>query len=744
MVERLGRYVVLKHLASGGMADVLLARTDGIEGFERHVVLKRIKSEHAKDRRFIDMFLDEARLAANLHHTNVVQVHDIGEASGEYFFAMEYLHGEDLRAMLKQLAKTKSHMPLPHVVSIISAAAAGLHHAHERKGPDKKPLNIVHRDVSPSNILVGYDGSVKVVDFGIAKATRRQGETHSGSLKGKVSYMSPEQCKSMPIDRRSDVYALGVVLYELATTTRLFKSDSDYLVMDAICTGKIPLPRVRRPGLPNELSTIIMTALATDPDRRYQTAEELRAALDQFSELQGHTSNSGSLAGYLKKLLGERPEPWLDIDESEPEVVGQADTRAMRGRSYTDLPLPAPDATSIGTGSGVRAARGEGVAKPATVSASSLASVASIEPTKPPRLDDRTSQRMAWEHAGALPPAPAPAARTTPAKIAMVAVPALLLAGLGVWKLGAGGKPTAQPAAAVATGPVEPGNAPAIERTIEPITDGAKIGGATNNAASPDHAKSEVATSEAAKADEQVKSEAAKSGAAKADAAKQELAKAEVARREAGKQQVAKSEAAKAAAAKADLAKADTSKSAAAKADAARKAELAKQELAKSEAAQAAATKDAAQKAELARQELAKSEAAKAELAKAEALKAELAKAETTRKAELAKAEAAKVAAANAPPTIERQMARLSGASVEGVASQHRAALSKCEGTAELHGDITVRFEINAAGRVVKSQVNSTVKNPKVSGCILGVIKGWQFPKPPANGAEGTYSMNYQ
>src|SRR5678815_698233 len=161
MGERLGRYTVLKHLASGGMADVLIARTDGIEGFERHVVLKRIRAEHAKDQRFIQMFLDEARVAASLHHQNIVQVYDIGEAAGEYFIAMEYIHGEDLRRLLSAVSKTRGHMPLGLVCAILSAAAGGLHYAHERRGSDKKSLHIVHRDVSPSNILIGYDGAVK-------------------------------------------------------------------------------------------------------------------------------------------------------------------------------------------------------------------------------------------------------------------------------------------------------------------------------------------------------------------------------------------------------------------------------------------------------------------------------------------------------------------------------------------------------------------------------------------------------
>ena len=178
------------------MADVLLARATGIEGFERHVVLKRIKEEQARDERFVQMFLDEARLAASLHHHNIVQVHDIGQDDGEYFFAMEYVHGEDLRKILMQIAEREQTVPFAHVIAIIAAAAAALHHAHEARSADRKPLGIVHRDVSPANILVAYDGNVKVVDFGIAKATQRTTETHSGLMKGKVAYMSASCCTS--------------------------------------------------------------------------------------------------------------------------------------------------------------------------------------------------------------------------------------------------------------------------------------------------------------------------------------------------------------------------------------------------------------------------------------------------------------------------------------------------------------------------------------------------------------------
>src|SRR5262245_40503864 len=223
------------------MAEVLIARATGIENFERHVVIKRIRSEQARDAKFVGMFLDEARLAACLHHANIVQVHDIGQEGGEYFFTMEYVHGEDLRRLLTHLAANKVKTPFEHVITIITAVASALHYAHELRGNDRKPLGIVHRDVSPANILVAYDGSVKVVDFGIAKAARNA-QTRSGTLKGKVAYMAPEQCNGQPVDRRSDVFALGIVLYELVTVRRLFKGDTDFLTMSAIVGGKVPKP----------------------------------------------------------------------------------------------------------------------------------------------------------------------------------------------------------------------------------------------------------------------------------------------------------------------------------------------------------------------------------------------------------------------------------------------------------------------------------------------------------------------
>jgi serine/threonine protein kinase len=315
----LGRYHVVKRLAAGGMADVLLARTDGIEGFQRHVVIKRIHAELLEEPRYVKMFLDEARLAASLHHHNIVQVNDIGEESGEYFFAMEYVHGEDVRTVLVDASKRREQISLEHVVTIVTGAAAGLHHAHEQRGMDGTPLHIVHRDVSPANILVGYDGAVKVADFGIALAAHRAEHTQSGVLKGKVAYMSPEQCNCEPVDRRSDVFSLGIVLYELVTVRPCFAGDNDFMTMSAIVGGKLERPSTYRKDLPPALEAIILKALARDADARYQSADELRRALEEFAAAEGLRNSATALADYMKSKFGTKALPWQE-ESDEPEI----------------------------------------------------------------------------------------------------------------------------------------------------------------------------------------------------------------------------------------------------------------------------------------------------------------------------------------------------------------------------------------------------------------------------------------
>jgi tRNA A-37 threonylcarbamoyl transferase component Bud32 len=266
---QLGRYQVLKQLATGDVADVLLARATGLEGFTRHVVIKRIRPERLGEERLVDSFLAEARIAAALHHQNIVQVHDIGEQDGAYFFAMEYVHGEDVRRLIAKVRERGDQVPLDHVVAIITATAAGLHHAHEQRSPSGHPLDLVHRDVCPANILLGYDGSVKLVDFGMAQAALRATKTAAGTLKGKASYMSPEQCCGNPVDRRTDTFALGIVLYELATAQRLFKGDNERRRVN----GR--RPRRRASGRPHE------RRVAGHPRSRRRASDRVRARTER-------------------------------------------------------------------------------------------------------------------------------------------------------------------------------------------------------------------------------------------------------------------------------------------------------------------------------------------------------------------------------------------------------------------------------------------------------------------------------
>ena len=310
-MTQLGRYEVLKPLARGSMAELLLARTSGMQAFERHVVIKQIRPDLSSDEQFVRRFLDEARLAASLHHQHIVQVHDVGEQDGAYFFAMEYVHGEDLKTLIQKAHDRSETIPLEIACMIVVAAASGLHHAHEKKGPDLKPLGLVHRDVSPANVLVGYDGSIKLVDFGLAKAALRSVQTRAGALKGNAGYMSPEQCRGEQIDRRSDVFGLGIVLYELLTARRLYKEPNDFLTMAAIVNQDVAPPSTHRAGLPAELDAITLRALAKDVQQRYQTADELRAALEQFMVAAELRTSVKQLADYMKQMFGERPEPWL-------------------------------------------------------------------------------------------------------------------------------------------------------------------------------------------------------------------------------------------------------------------------------------------------------------------------------------------------------------------------------------------------------------------------------------------------
>jgi len=343
---RLGKYEILTPLAAGGMARIYVARTTGIGSFERHVVLKLITPERANDVTAVQMFLDEARLAASLNHQNVAQVFEVGEDAGIHYLAMEYVHGQDLRALLAKAGGQGSRVPLELALTVVAGAAAGLHHAHERRGPDGISLGIVHRDVSPSNIMIGYDGSVKLLDFGIAKATSRSIETQSGIIKGKFAYMAPEQCRGREVDRRSDVFSLGIILYEISTQHRCFRADSDFDTMHRIVTGDVVRPTRLVQGYPQALEAIVMKALAVDANQRYQSAHQLLEALESFAVSARMSLSTMSLGRFMREMFGEQPEPWLNQNRSHvlppkestiSSTDGSGSSHAVR-RAPTNLP----------------------------------------------------------------------------------------------------------------------------------------------------------------------------------------------------------------------------------------------------------------------------------------------------------------------------------------------------------------------------------------------------------------------
>jgi serine/threonine-protein kinase len=316
-------YAILAKLATGGMAELFLARTASSAGVERYVVLKRVLPERLQDHDFVAMFLDEARLAAQLQHPNIAQVFDTGKLGESFFFSMEYVHGETVRELMNRAHQRGEPIPIGCTLTIAASAAAGLHHAHERLGLDGKPLNIVHRDVSPSNLMVSYEGNIKVVDFGVAKAAKRSVETERGTVKGKIGYLSPEQCRGRAADRRSDLFSLGVVIWELLVGDRLYKRDNDYASMEAIVLEPPVAPSSRRPEVPPALDAIVVKLLAKAPGDRYQTADELYDELERVAEHEGIRISTAALKRHLAELFGKRPEPWIELQarDAVPEVI---------------------------------------------------------------------------------------------------------------------------------------------------------------------------------------------------------------------------------------------------------------------------------------------------------------------------------------------------------------------------------------------------------------------------------------
>ncbi|MCU1278093.1 MAG: serine/threonine protein kinase, partial [bacterium] len=300
-----GKYWLLDRVNVGGMAEVWKAKAFGVEGFERLLAVKRILPNIAEDEEFITMFIDEAKIAVQLNHANIAQIFDLGKVDDSYFIALEFVHGKDLRGIYDRCKQKPvdgmPNMPIAQACFIIMKACEGLDYAHNKRDPQGKELTLVHRDVSPQNVLISYEGEVKIIDFGIAKATGKASKTQQGILKGKFGYMSPEQVRGLPLDRRSDIFSLGICLYELLTGERLFVGESDFSTLEKVRNVEILPPSTYNRRIGDELERIVMKALAKDVDDRYPNAIDLHDDLQAFMYTAGEFYSRKDLAAWMKR-----------------------------------------------------------------------------------------------------------------------------------------------------------------------------------------------------------------------------------------------------------------------------------------------------------------------------------------------------------------------------------------------------------------------------------------------------------
>ena len=382
-----GKYVLLERVNVGGMAEVFKAKAFGVEGFERLVAVKRILPSIAEDQEFITMFIDEAKIAVQLTHANIAQIFDLGKVGDSYFIAMEYVHGKDLRAIFDRARKRGETVPVPMACYDVMKVCEGLDYAHNKKDAAGRELNLVHRDVSPQNILISYDGETKIIDFGIAKAAGKAGKTQAGILKGKFGYMSPEQVRGLPLDRRSDIFAVGIVLYELLTGERLFVGESDFSTLEKVRNVEIMPPSTYNRRIPEELEQIVLKALAKDVDDRYQTAMDLHDDLQSFMYTSGNFFSRKDLSAYMRKAFAE---------EIAKESAREEEYRRMEAEAAKDMGGRV-SAGGMGGGSGLDAFAD---LEPAPAKAANISSA------QPPRPPPRGPAKRTMMGMGAVPPPP--------------------------------------------------------------------------------------------------------------------------------------------------------------------------------------------------------------------------------------------------------------------------------------------------------------------------------------------------
>jgi serine/threonine-protein kinase len=332
--RRLGRYEVLTQLASGGMAAVYVARAQGVAGFERLVAIKVLHPHLAYEQDFITMFLDEARLAARIRHPNVVPTLDISDTEGEgYFLVMDYVEGDHLGALLQRAAKANKRLPAPVVSRIIGDALGGLSAAHQLTDERGEPLMLVHRDISPHNVLVGTDGIARITDFGVAKAEVRLSSTREGQFKGKLAYMAPEQAASGEADQRSDLFSMGIILWEALTGRRLFRGKNNAETLNKILEEPIPAPSEVRPDL-SPFDPVLHTVLARERDERYQTAEQFADALEEAAKQSEGVASGRQVAEVVRAYASEK------LQEERQRVRDAIDQLGRTDLGEAQMPLP--------------------------------------------------------------------------------------------------------------------------------------------------------------------------------------------------------------------------------------------------------------------------------------------------------------------------------------------------------------------------------------------------------------------
>jgi eukaryotic-like serine/threonine-protein kinase len=301
------RYRITERVAAGGMAEVFRGVAESMQGFKKNIAIKRILPSLTKNKKFVAMFLDEARLSLSLQHANIVQVFDIGHSEDTYFIVMEYVDGIDLKALMEWRRKISRRIPIAHTLYIVTEICKGLSYAHELLHPENgKPLGIVHRDISPPNVLMSKQGEVKVVDFGLAKATSQIETTDPGVVKGKMSYLSPESARGEEVDNRADIFAVGILLYELLTGKRLFYGETDYQTVELVRNAKIPPIKPQNPQVEPELEDVVRKALAKRKEDRFQSATDIQDALAQYSYSRGLKVISRDIAELVRQCLDDK------------------------------------------------------------------------------------------------------------------------------------------------------------------------------------------------------------------------------------------------------------------------------------------------------------------------------------------------------------------------------------------------------------------------------------------------------